>query len=185
MRRESLLNSLALVKDDRAIVTTILDPTFTPEKDTAFHLFTKENPDEAYIMKINDTENLQASTFNAERPTKIIIHGWTDSVNSYWVKDMRKNYLSAGDYNVICVDWYSGAIKEYFVSARLTRQVCRHISYIENYRDHFFNATNFFKRLFVFWTKVCITVIADSIADRSVILFFSVSLLEIEIESLP
>ena len=130
MIREALLSSFSLVKDDRTIITTILDPNFIPEKDITFHLFTRTNPDESHVLKISDTKNLQSSSFDSEKPTKVIVHGWTDNVNSYWVKDMRKNYLEAGDYNVISLDWYTGSVKEYFVAARLTRQVL--ISYMQN-----------------------------------------------------
>lgn len=131
MRREALLNSLMLVKDDRTIVSTVRDPTFVPEKDVLLNLYTRKNSVESFVLKLNDPENLAISPFRSDKVTKIIIHGWTDSADTNWVKDMGKNFLAAGDYNVVSVDWSAGSMKAYFVAARLTQRVCKIFLYFE------------------------------------------------------
>ncbi|XP_043267432.1 pancreatic triacylglycerol lipase-like [Venturia canescens] len=123
MRHESLINSLLLMDDDRTILSTVLYPPFSPGRDVSFNLFTRENSDESYLLQLDDTENLRISSFKADKPTKILIHGWIDSANTYWLVDMRKNYLAASDCNVIVVDWNAGSSKAYLAAAHLTRQV--------------------------------------------------------------
>ena len=120
---DALVNPAIGIQEDRAILSSILNPTVIPERDISFQLFTKDKSDEAYMMKLGDSKNLIASSFNASRPTKIIIHGWTDSSQTPWVGEMRKIYLITGDYNVICLDWFAGSMKEYLVAVKITYQV--------------------------------------------------------------
>ena len=127
MLEEAILNALVnptfVIQDDRTFLSSFLDPVMISDRDVGVLLFTKVNPDKPYIMKLNDSENLQGSSFNALRPTKVIIHGWTDSSETYWLQDMRKNYLNVGDYNVICINWFPGSVKEYLTAAKITRKV--------------------------------------------------------------
>ncbi|XP_059169058.1 inactive pancreatic lipase-related protein 1-like [Physella acuta] len=56
----------------------------------------------------------------AKRPTKIIVHGYSDGVNkTTWQKEMKNELLAQGDYNVILVDWSVGA-DEFYTSAAFT-----------------------------------------------------------------
>lgn len=54
------------------------------------------------------------------KPVKFIIHGYTDSTNLTWVKNMTEALLRSGDFNVIAVDWKKPAFKLYSISARNT-----------------------------------------------------------------
>lgn len=118
-----LINPSVLIPDDRGILSGVLDPIVVPEKDIIFQLFTKTNSDEAYMMNLNDSENLKQSGFNSSLLTKIIIHGWTDSSQTPWLREIRTNYLNTGDYNVILINWLAGSVKEYSAAAKVTRQV--------------------------------------------------------------
>lgn len=118
-----LVNTAVLKTDDRGILSGILDPIVVPEKDISFQLYTKSNSDEPYKLIVNDSENLKESEFNSSLSTKILIHGWTDSAQAPWLREMRANYLTNDDYNVILINWLAGAIKEYSAAARITRQV--------------------------------------------------------------
>ncbi|XP_034945849.1 pancreatic triacylglycerol lipase-like [Chelonus insularis] len=116
------LNPLSSSKYYGPIIPDALDPVLELE-DITFNLFTKDNPEDAYPLQVGDVANLRRSPFRSQVATKIIIHGWTDSTSSNWVKDFRHNYLIIEDYNIICVDWFPVSAKEYSVAAKLTRQV--------------------------------------------------------------
>lgn len=125
MIHEFLNGTTTLAIENQDTLLSILDPVLIVSKDISFHLFTISNPDNSYFLKVGDYENLSASPFDPKRPTKIIIHGWTDSVNTFWFNNFRRDYLSVGDYNVIGVNWFPASSKEYFTAVKLTRQVSR------------------------------------------------------------
>ncbi|XP_035730167.1 phospholipase A1 VesT1.02-like [Vespa mandarinia] len=72
-----------------------------------FILYTRQNPIDGYILKLDDLPNLQNPdcTWNASNPTKIITHGWRGSHKSDSCVRVRDAYLTVGDYNVIVIDW--------------------------------------------------------------------------------
>ncbi|XP_044010092.1 pancreatic triacylglycerol lipase-like, partial [Aphidius gifuensis] len=81
------------------------------------NLYTRKNPNNSYILKFDDKENLNNSPLNPIDSTKIIIHGWKDSSNCsecYWMNNFRDNYLLVGNYNVILIDWSSISKEKYF-----------------------------------------------------------------------
>ncbi|KAI4461544.1 lipase [Holotrichia oblita] len=67
------------------------------EGDIQYYLWNSRTSGE--ILSISNYGNV-----NSDAPVKILIHGWTESINSFWYEGARNNYLSLG-YNVICVDW--------------------------------------------------------------------------------
>ncbi|KAK0094962.1 hypothetical protein PV326_009557 [Microctonus aethiopoides] len=83
-----------------------------------FHLFTRLNRETAYILKIDDVDNLKASPFNSAWPTKYISHGWFGHAGLPWIEKMRQNYLNIDDYNVIVVDWSPLSRLEYTISTQ-------------------------------------------------------------------
>lgn len=119
---EVLLNPTSIISNDRATIGNVLDSELKAE-DINYELYTKDNKEQSVSLRVGDTTQLKESPFNPAWPTKIIIHGWTDNGNAFWVHDIRRNYLSIGDYNVICVDWFAGSTKEYLTSVKLTHQV--------------------------------------------------------------
>lgn len=119
---EIFMNPTPIISNDHAVIGAILDLDFKAE-DVTYDLYTTDNKDEAVTLRTGDTAQLKDSPFNPAWPTKIIIHGWIENGDTFWYHDIRRNYLSIGDYNVICVNWFPGANKEYLTSVRLTRQV--------------------------------------------------------------
>ncbi|XP_037707378.1 phospholipase A1 [Drosophila subpulchrella] len=80
-----------------------------------FYLFTSSNPSSSkhiYATK----KSIDASNFNAAHPTRIVIHGWTQSYLNSMNSDIRKAFLSHGDYNVIIVDWARARSVDYATS---------------------------------------------------------------------
>ncbi|TMW42848.1 hypothetical protein DOY81_012071 [Sarcophaga bullata] len=55
-------------------------------------------------IKLNK-KSIEEAHFNAKHPTRITIHGWTNSKDDYVNTGIREAFLSHGDYNMIVVDW--------------------------------------------------------------------------------
>ncbi|TDG38723.1 hypothetical protein AWZ03_014855 [Drosophila navojoa] len=69
-------------------------------------MFTLSNPTEG--TKITASSNsIKNSNFNANNPTRFIIHGWLQDGSSDMNTNIRDALLSNGDYNVIVVEWPS------------------------------------------------------------------------------
>ncbi|KAH6940549.1 hypothetical protein HPB50_000570 [Hyalomma asiaticum] len=102
---------------------------FFPEErwvvNTEFLVFTRQNPRQQDSLSWNSTvEQISLSHFNASRPTKIITHGWLDTVFfGAWLKEMKTAFLLVGDYNVIIVDWRGGNGLPYTQATANTRLV--------------------------------------------------------------
>lgn len=125
---EIFLNPTSIVSKDHATIGDVLNLDFTAD-DMNYDLYTKDNKEQAVSLRVGDTAQLKNSPFNPEWPTKIIIHGWTDNGNTFWLQDVRRNYLSIGDYNVICVNWFTGSTKEYLTSVKITSRVNESFAY--------------------------------------------------------
>ncbi|KAK4876015.1 hypothetical protein RN001_012437 [Aquatica leii] len=81
--------------------------------DINYYLYTRDYIDEP-INLANNVDKL-----NKKLETKVIIHGYTETPNVQWYKDMARAYLTNKRANVIAVDWskrakspYTNAIKE-------------------------------------------------------------------------
>lgn len=94
--------------DMYAYVPDPKEPFFAADKDTKFFLYTRGH--ERVEIKA-DVDSIDASGFDRNHPTRIMIHGWngdeTSSVNSKVIQA----YLEHGDFNCIMVDWSKGAGK--------------------------------------------------------------------------
>lgn len=119
---EVLSNPTSIISNDRATIGNLFNLEFKAE-DINYELYTKDNKEQSVSLRVGDATQLKESPFNPAWPTKIIIHGWSESGNAFWLHDIRRNYLSVGDYNVICVDWFASSTKEYLTSVKLTHQV--------------------------------------------------------------
>ncbi|XP_017889797.1 pancreatic triacylglycerol lipase-like isoform X2 [Ceratina calcarata] len=82
-----------------------------------------ENPFDEEQLFLNDTETLYASHFNESRPTKFIIHGFSDTGNEAWVRGLIDAYLLHEDVNVIVVGWGALAAEVYPLAVNNTRRV--------------------------------------------------------------
>lgn len=122
------LNPTSIISNDHAVIGNIIDSDLKTE-DVNYELYTKDNKEQSVSLRVSDSAQLKDSPFNSTWPTKIIIHGWMDNGNTLWLHNIRRNYLSVGDYNVICVNWSAGSTKEYLTSVRLIRQVNDRFAY--------------------------------------------------------
>lgn len=51
-------------------------PHFSPNTGILFELYTRSNPTERQLLRVNDIDALAASNFNANHPTRFAIHGF-------------------------------------------------------------------------------------------------------------
>ncbi|KAL0901737.1 hypothetical protein ABMA27_006916 [Loxostege sticticalis] len=82
---------------------------YNPASHNAYHLFTRENPSVSQPLLINNAAVLEASNFDSERRTVVLLHGWMNNAVSDFNTVVVAAYLAAEDVNVIVVDWSMGA----------------------------------------------------------------------------
>ncbi|XP_047357407.1 pancreatic lipase-related protein 2-like [Vespa velutina] len=109
-----------LLNDVETVIKSVFKATREP---ATFNLYTRENPFGEEQLFLNNTEVLYASHFNESRPTKFIVHGFSDTGNEAWVRGLIDAYLLHEDVNVIVVGWGILAADVYPVAANNTRKV--------------------------------------------------------------
>uniref|UniRef100_A0ABD2WZP2 phospholipase A1 n=1 Tax=Trichogramma kaykai TaxID=54128 RepID=A0ABD2WZP2_9HYME len=75
-----------------------------------------------------DLESLKNSTFDPKKETKIITHGWFNSMNSESCLLIRDAYVTSGDYNIIVIDWSSISMRLYTSAAFQVVSVGNYVS---------------------------------------------------------
>jgi len=98
----------------------------SPEKlRTRFLLNTRENsaPSMEDSLKYTDEFSVKRSHFSASRKTKIIVHGFMDNGEDLWLVNMMKAFLIKDDFNVIRVNWKTGARPPYVQASANTRLI--------------------------------------------------------------
>ncbi|KAJ9576895.1 hypothetical protein L9F63_006513, partial [Diploptera punctata] len=100
---------------------------------TRFVLYTRKNPDEGQVLRVQNEHTILKSNFSPKKQTKVIIHGFIDTPLSNWVKDMRRELLKHADWNVVVVDWAGGSLPLYTQATANTRLVGLELAYFINY----------------------------------------------------
>ncbi|KAM7299909.1 pancreatic triacylglycerol lipase [Ixodes scapularis] len=97
---------------------------------TKFLLYTKRNPNEPELL-IADDSNLNESFFDAASKSKVIVHGFMDSLDiGKWIGIMKDEFLKHSDYNVIVVDWSHGSRPPYTRATANTRVVGAELAHL-------------------------------------------------------
>lgn len=109
---------------DMELYVPEIGPLFDAQKDMKFILSTRQERGREIKMNV---ESIEASTFDSRHPTRFTveeffqsfdrnwqeiflqIHGWNGDETSGVNALVTEGYLKHGDYNVIMVDWSSGA----------------------------------------------------------------------------
>ncbi|XP_052686468.1 pancreatic lipase-related protein 2-like [Crassostrea angulata] len=84
-------------------------PRSPEEIGTEFLLFTRRNPSNPDRLDYVSQSSVVSSQFQRSVQTKIIIHGFANTVKTTWLYKMKRSFLTKGDYNVIIVAWGAGA----------------------------------------------------------------------------
>jgi predicted alpha/beta-fold hydrolase len=69
-----------------------------------FLLYTKTNETE-HILKVNENETVESSSFDKKKPTRMIIHGFRNDRQSPLNRALKFSYLHQFDCQIIIVDW--------------------------------------------------------------------------------
>ncbi|XP_061175612.1 uncharacterized protein LOC133184539 [Saccostrea echinata] len=104
---------------------TDLDLPRSPEQiGTEFLLFTRRNWNNSQHLNYTSLSSVTNSFYKGILKTKIIIHGFTNSIKTKWLYVMKDALLKKGDFNVIVVAWGRGATApNYNQAASNTRMV--------------------------------------------------------------
>ncbi|CAG5122855.1 unnamed protein product, partial [Candidula unifasciata] len=107
----------------------------SPQKmQTRFILHTRQSKDPQYLDAVNSRDALDVLTNFQPRLTIFIIHGFLDTIRTKtWMKEMTKELLLHGDYNVFIVDWSGGNFFPYTQATANTRVVGAQVAYLANY----------------------------------------------------
>ncbi|XP_013194663.1 pancreatic triacylglycerol lipase [Amyelois transitella] len=74
-----------------------------------YWLYTRNNPTNPQVIVHGNANTIWSSNYVANRPLKVIVHGWNSNGNSALNPLIRDAYLAVQDANVIVVDWSNHA----------------------------------------------------------------------------
>lgn len=86
-----------------------IDPRFDAYRDVRLLLSTRENRAVPQQLQFRNLVSVQQSQFRANRPTRILVHGWLEDDESEIGVDTSRELLEYYDFNVIFVDWSEGS----------------------------------------------------------------------------
>ncbi|KAL1490867.1 hypothetical protein ABEB36_011552 [Hypothenemus hampei] len=64
-----------------------------------------ESPEQIFVATHVRGTNLDKTSFDPAKPSKVIIHGYNSNMFLSALTDLRKEYLKSNDYNIFAVDW--------------------------------------------------------------------------------
>ncbi|XP_050402072.1 pancreatic lipase-related protein 2 [Patella vulgata] len=93
---------------------------------TSMTLYTRQNRQNGtgQLLQYNNKDTIKHSYFDGSKPTKIIIHGLANNLNTAWLHELKDELLKRGDFNIIIVGWGNGAkVEDYSKAVANTRVV--------------------------------------------------------------
>lgn len=97
-----------------------LDFDIDPE-DIYFYLFLRGgNINRPTRVRLEDIANLN---INNRIDLKVIIHGWTESLSSFWYRPTIEAYFNSKDVTLIALDWNEHALANYIRSVRAIQKI--------------------------------------------------------------
>ncbi|XP_052133111.1 lipase member H-A-like [Frankliniella occidentalis] len=107
-------NSFPVLDDSGKVVNASVDAlTFTNfatfankfQENVKFHFFNKYDEKDIRGHQVLDAKTLLSMGWDKELPVKVIIHGFTNTIESPAIQVLKNAFLKTGKYNVIGVDW--------------------------------------------------------------------------------
>jgi hypothetical protein len=77
-----------------------IEPTFDAYRDVRLLLSTRQNLGNPYRLLFRNQANLDASPFNANRPTRLLVHGWWEDDTSDIKVGTSEELLAYYDFNM-------------------------------------------------------------------------------------
>ena len=74
-----------------------LPTTSTNVSEVRFYLWTRQNPEHEQELFFRNEESVTGSLFNPEVKTKVLVHGFTSSGKTTWVRRVTAAYLKMGE----------------------------------------------------------------------------------------
>jgi hypothetical protein len=87
------------------------NPTYDPNTDIFFLLFTRQNPTVGQRLSF-DLNTVRNSNWNPNNAVRFVVHGWTASSDAIFNIFLREEFLKVADHNVVIIDWSAGMIKK-------------------------------------------------------------------------
>ncbi|XP_078317695.1 pancreatic lipase-related protein 2-like [Crassostrea virginica] len=84
-------------------------PRSPDEIGTEFLLYTRRSWNTSQHLNYSSLASVTNSLYKPSLKTKVIIHGFTNSIKSTWLYEMKDAFLKKDDFNVIIVAWGRGA----------------------------------------------------------------------------
>jgi hypothetical protein len=79
---------------------TPIEPFFNAAVDVRFLLYTRTNPTAGQRIILEDINSLRNSNYNANHETRFTVHGWVGTLESSVNRNVNREYLRLGNYNV-------------------------------------------------------------------------------------
>ncbi|XP_039948852.1 phospholipase A1-like [Bactrocera tryoni] len=97
-----------------------------------YYLYTLSNQNDGQIITA-DKDSISNSHFDASHPTRVLIHGWTQSYKADMNVNIRDAWLSHGEYNIIVVDWARARSIDYVSSVAAVPGVGKKVASMIDY----------------------------------------------------
>lgn len=102
---------------DRLTVPTSF-PSEPEDVKTKFLLYSRSNRDSPVRLDYRPSSPLGRLTqFQQRKPLKLLVHGFFESGDIDWIKDIKNALLDVEDCNVIIIDWSGGAKQLSYIKA--------------------------------------------------------------------
>ncbi|KAL4716531.1 hypothetical protein ACJJTC_010195 [Scirpophaga incertulas] len=108
-------DSLVLVDLHERIETRTIDRNGANNQ---YWLYTRENPTNHQLLIKGNSNSVFSSNFRTNKPTSVIVHGWTNSGHHALNTVVRDALLATQDCNVIVLDWSEAAAGSYVGAVR-------------------------------------------------------------------
>jgi hypothetical protein len=89
------------------------NPTYDPNTDIFFLLFTRKNPLIGQRLSF-DLNTVKNSNWNPNNAVRFVLHGWGGSFESAHNIFLTREFLHIADHNVVVIDWSAGMIRNFF-----------------------------------------------------------------------
>ncbi|KAL9894027.1 pancreatic triacylglycerol lipase-like [Glossina fuscipes fuscipes] len=97
-----------------------------------FYLYTRANKRKPQVISMAD-KSIDASNFDAAKPTRIVIHGWIQNYLFPMNINIRDAWLGVGEYNIIVVNWDRAQDPNYIAAVAAVPSVGERISKFIDY----------------------------------------------------
>ncbi|XP_064073084.1 uncharacterized protein LOC113398727 [Vanessa tameamea] len=93
--------------------TELLEDLFRNPDNNRYLLYTRNNPVVSQTLRLNNTNSITLSQFDARNPTVVIVHGWLNDQHTKLNIVLTDAFLRKSNVNVIVMEWRRLALSNY------------------------------------------------------------------------